>query len=102
MNTALSRATLILLILGLTASVGFSQSGPIVGTSGPLTAFRVCAFLGWAIRIRNDSDAAHTAIFAINNWADLRVVPPHSTVKAGYVLGSEIPSFRFAPNRPYR
>lgn len=101
MNTALlSRATLTFLILGLTASVCFSQSEPTVGTSGPLTAFRVCACLGWAIKIRNDSDTARTAIFAINNWADLKVVPPHSTVKAGYVLGSEIPSFRFAPNRP--
>jgi hypothetical protein len=89
---------LMLLLLGLTASSGFSQNEPKVGTSGPLTAFRVCAFLGWEIRIRNDSDTPYTAIFAINDWADLKTVPPHRTVRAGYVLGSEIPSFRFAPN----
>jgi hypothetical protein len=99
MNTVLFRAMLTLLILGLTASVGFSQSEPTVGTSGFLTAFRSCAWLGWEIKIRNDSDAPHTAIFAINDWADLKIVPPHKTIKAGYVLGSEIPSFRFAPNR---
>ncbi len=98
MNTvSLFRAPLTLLILGLSASIAFSQTDPTVGTSGPLTAFRTCAFLGWEIRIRNDSDAPHTAIFAINRWADLRVVPPHRTVTAGYVLGSEIPSFHFAP-----
>jgi hypothetical protein len=91
------RAMLTLLILSLTASIGFSQTEPTVGTSGPLTAFRTCAFLGWDIKIRNDSDAPYTAIFAINRWADLRVVPPHRTVNAGYVLGSEIPSFHFAP-----
>jgi hypothetical protein len=98
MNTvSLFRVPLTLLILGLTASIAFSQTQPTVGTSGPLTAFRACAFLGWEIKIRNDSDAPYTAIFAINRWADLRIVPPHRTVNAGYVLGSEIPSFHFAP-----
>jgi hypothetical protein len=94
----LFRAMLILLILGLTAPIGLSETGPTVGTTGPLTAFRACAFLGWNIKIRNDSDAPYTAIFAINRWADLRIVPPHRTVNAGYVLGREIPSFHFAPN----
>jgi hypothetical protein len=99
MNTVLLfRAMLTLLILGLTASIGFSQAEVTVGTSGPLTAFRTCAFLGWDIKIRNDSDAPYTAIFAINRWADLRIVPPHRTVNARYVLGSEIPSFHFAPH----
>jgi hypothetical protein len=94
----LSRAMLILLTLGLTASIGLSQTEPTVGTTGPLTAFRACAFLGWNIKIRNDSDVPYTAIFAINRWADLRIVPAHRTVNAGYVLGREIPSFHFAPN----
>jgi hypothetical protein len=94
----LFRATLTLLILGLTASIGFSETEPTVGTSGPLIAFRTCAFLGWDIKIRNDSDVPYTAIFAINRWADLRIIPPHRTVNAGYVLGSEIPSFHFAPS----
>jgi hypothetical protein len=99
MKTVLSfRAMLILLVLSLTASIGFSQTEPTVGTTGPLTAFRACAFLGWNIKIRNDSDVPYTAIFAINRWADLRIVPPHRTVNAGYVLGSEIPSFHFAPS----
>jgi hypothetical protein len=90
--------TLGLMVSGLTASAGFCDSDAAVGTSGPLIAFRVNAFLGWAIKIRNDSDKTYTAIYAINDRADLKIVPPHSTVKAGYVLGREIPSFRFAPN----
>lgn len=98
MNTLLLiRATLALLTLGLTASVGLCDSEVRVGTSGPVTAFRVNSCLGWAIKLRNDSNTTYTAIFAINGWADLRVVPPHRTVKAGYVLGREIPSFHFAP-----
>jgi hypothetical protein len=83
--------------LGLTASVGFCDSEATVGISGPLIAFRVNTFLGWAIKIRNDSDVTYRAIYAINDWANLRIVPPHSTVKAGCVLGREIPSFHFAP-----
>jgi hypothetical protein len=94
----LFRVTLGLLVLGLTASAGFCDSGAArVGSFGPLTAFRVNAFLGWAIKIRNDSDKTYKAIYSINDSADLKIVPPHSTVKAGYVLGREIPSFRFAP-----
>jgi hypothetical protein len=111
----LFRVALGLVILGLSPSVGLCHSegmvgtpGPLfwlglrrsettVGTSGPIRAFRVNAFLRWAIELRNDSDATYTVIYAINNWAGLRVVPPHSTVKAGCVLGREIPSFRFAP-----
>ncbi len=93
----LFRVTLGLMLMGLITSAGSAEAPIQVGTSGPLKAFRVNAFLGWAIKIRNDSDTARTAIFAINEWADLKVVPPHSTVKAGYVMGQEIPSFRFAP-----
>jgi hypothetical protein len=93
----LFRATLGLIALGLTPSVGLCSSEVTVGASGPLKALRVNAFLGWAIELRNDSDATYTAAYAINGWADLRSVPPHSTVKAGYVLGREIPSFYFAP-----
>jgi hypothetical protein len=92
----LFRVTLGLLGLGLTPSVGLCHSEVTVGTLGPLTAFRENACLGWAIKLRNNSDATYTAIYAINNWADLKVVPPHSTVKAGYLLGREIPSFHFA------
>ena len=98
MNTLLSiRATLALVALGLTASVGLCDSEVTVGTSGPLTAFRVNRCLGWVIELRNDSNTTYTAIYAINGWADLKVVPPHKTVKAGYMLGREIPSFHFAP-----
>jgi hypothetical protein len=98
MNTLLSiRVTLALLALGLTASVGLCDSQVTVGTSGPLTAFRVNCCLGWVIKLRNNSNTRYTAIFAINGWADLKVVPPHRTVNAGYVLGREIPRFHFAP-----
>lgn len=106
MKPLLFRGMLGLIVIGLTASAGFCGTetavgvpGPMitVGSSGPITAFRVHACLGWAIKLRNDSDETYTALYAINDWADLKVVPPHSTVKAGYVLGREIPSFRFAP-----
>jgi hypothetical protein len=95
----LLRVALTLTVFGLTASVGFSRSEVPVGTSGPLTAFRVKAPLGWAIQIRNNSDAKYTALYAINGRPALKVVPAHGAVKAGYVLGREIPSFKFAPKK---
>ena len=95
----LFRVTLGLVVLELTPTVGFCASDDVVGTFGPLTAYREQSGLGWKIKLRNDSDVNYTAIYAINGWADLKVVPPHGTVKAGYVLGREIPSFRFAPER---
>ena len=98
MRTILSlRLPLALIVLVLTASVGFSRSELLVGTSGSLKAFRVNAPLGWTIQIKNDSDAKQTALYAINGSPALKVVPAHGTVKAGYVLGREIPSFNFAP-----
>jgi hypothetical protein len=90
-----------LIAIGMTALAGCSHSDTMVGTSGPLTAFRTQAFLGWEIRIRNDSDVTYSALYEINLWAGLRHVPAHGTVKAGYVLGREIPSFSFA-NPPLR
>jgi hypothetical protein len=93
----LVRVALALIVFGLTACVGFSRSEVPVGTSGPLTAFRVTAPLGWAIQIRNDSDAKYTALYAINGRPALKIVPAHGIIKAGYVLGREIPSFNFAP-----
>jgi hypothetical protein len=74
----------------------------MIGTSGPLTAFRAQAFLGWETKIKNDSDAKYPALYAINGWADLKHVPAHGTVKAGYVLGQEIPIFYFADPPPRR
>src|ERR1700759_1184873 len=96
-TSLLLRGTLTFTLLGMSTPAGFCISDTTVGISGPLIAFRECACLGWAIKIRNDSDVTYTAVYAINDWADRRIVPPHSTVKAGYVLGREIPSFRFAP-----
>jgi hypothetical protein len=86
-----------LIAIGLIAFAGCSHSETTVGTSGPLTAFRVQAFLGWDIKIRNDSNAKHIAIYSINGEPNLKAVPAHGTIKAGYVLGREIPSFYFAP-----
>ncbi len=88
-----------LFAFGPAVAVGFSDSGVTVGASGPLIAFRVPAFLGWAIRIRNDSAQSESALYTINGWADLRAVPAHRTVRAGYVLGREIPTFRFASDK---
>ena len=93
----LLRVALTLVVFGLSACVGSSRSEVPVATSGPLTAFRVTAPLGWAFQIRNDSDAKYTALYAVNGWADLKVVPAHGTIRTGYVLGREIPSFNFAP-----
>jgi hypothetical protein len=93
----LLRVALALIVFELTACAGSSRSEVAVGTSGPLTAFRVKAPLGWAIQIRNDSDAKHTALYSINGRPALEVVPAHGTIKAGYVLGREIPAFNFAP-----
>ena len=91
------RSVLGLIVLGLTTSTGLCDSGTTVGKSGPVTAFRVKACLGWAIKLTNDSGTPYTAIYSINDWADLKVVPAHGTVRGGYVLGREIPTFRFAP-----
>jgi hypothetical protein len=87
-----------LVAFGLTACAGSTRPAVGVGTSGPLAAFRVEAPLGWAFQIRNDSDATRKALYSINGRPALKVVPAHGTVKAGYVLGSEIPTFDFAPS----
>jgi hypothetical protein len=85
-----------LIAICLAALAGCSQSETMIGSSGPLRAFRAQAFLGWEIKIKNDSDAKYPALYVINGSTDLRHVPAHGTVKAGYVLGREIPTFYFA------
>jgi len=85
-----------LIAIGLITLASCSQSETMIGTSGPLRAFRTQAFLGWEIKIRNDSDVTYPALYDINLWTGLKEVPAHGTVKAGYVLGREIPSFSFA------
>jgi hypothetical protein len=85
-----------LIAICLAALAGCSQSETMIGTSGPLTAFRIQAFLGWEIKIRNDSDVTYPALYDINFWTDLKHVPAHGTVKAGYVFGRELPTFYFA------
>jgi hypothetical protein len=94
---SLLRVTLALILFGLTACVGSHRSEVTVGTSGPLTASRVCAPLGWKFQIRNDSDTRYGALYAVNGRPALEFVPAHGTIKTGYVLGREIPSFKFAP-----
>jgi hypothetical protein len=99
MKTLLSlRMALALIVFGLTASVGFSRTPDVpVGTSGPLTAFRVKTLFGWAFQVRNDADTPYTALYAVNGAPGRKVVPAHHTVRAGYAFGREIPSFNFAP-----
>jgi hypothetical protein len=92
----LFRVAQLLIAIGLTALAGCSQSETMIGTSGPLTAFRAQAFLGWEIKIKNNSDAKYPALYAINGSTGLKHVPAHGTVKVGYVLGREVPSFYFA------
>ena len=97
MNAALSfRVVHRMFAIGLTALAGCSQSETMIGTSGPLRAFRTQAFLGWEIMIKNDADTKYPALYAINGWTDLKHVPAHGIVKAGYVFGREIPGFYFA------
>jgi hypothetical protein len=93
----LLRVALSLILLELTASISLGDSEVAVGSSGPVIAVRVNSFLGWTFKLRNDSDTAYTAVFAINGRPDLRAVPAHRTVKAGFVLGREVPTFHFAP-----
>src|SRR5215831_14652433 len=85
-----------LLAIGLTALASCSHSQTMIATSGPLTAFRAQAFLGWEIKIKNDSDTKYPALYEINGWAGLKHVPAHGTVEAGYVFGGETPIFYFA------
>jgi hypothetical protein len=94
---SLLRVALTLIIFGLAACAGSSRSGVPVATSGPLTAFRVTEPLGWAFQIRNDSDVNYRALFTVNGWAGLKVVPAHRTIKTWYILGREIPIFNFSP-----
>jgi hypothetical protein len=94
----LLRVALALIAFGLTACTGSTRPGVGVGTSGPLTAFRVEVPLGWSFQIRNDSDATRKALYSINGRPALKVVPAHGTIRAGYVLGREIPTFKFAPS----
>jgi hypothetical protein len=98
MNTPLSfRVAHRLLAIGLITLAGCcSRSETMIGTSGSLRAFRSEAFLGWEITIKNDADTKYPALYAINGWTGLQHVPAHGTVKAGYVLGREIPTFYFA------
>jgi hypothetical protein len=95
-SSQLFRVAQPLIAIGLTALAGCSQSETKIGTSGPLTASREQAFLGWEIKIRNNSDKTYPALYDINGSASLKHVPAHGSVKAGYVLGREIPSFDFA------
>jgi hypothetical protein len=97
MKTLLGRMALASVVFGLAGCVGSTRSGVAVGTSGPLTAFRAEAPLGWSFQIRNDSEVTHKALYSINGRPALKVVPARGTVKAGYVLGSETPTFNFAP-----
>jgi hypothetical protein len=91
-----TRVAQFLIAICLAALAGCSQSETMVGRSGPLKAFRTQAFLGWEIRIKNDSDVKYPALYDINGDANLMQVPAHGNIKAGYVLGREIPSFSFA------
>lgn len=68
-----------LIAIGLAVLAGCSQSETMIGTSGPLTAFRAQAFLGWEIKMNNDSNVRYPGLYAING---LRHVPAHGTVKA--------------------
>ena len=65
----------------------------MIKTSGPLTASREQAFLGWNIKIKNDFEVSHPALYAINGWVGRKEVSARGTVNAGYVFGREIPSF---------
>jgi hypothetical protein len=96
-NLLLLRVALPLIAFGLTACAGSARPGVGVGRSGPLTAFRVEAPLGWAFQIRNDSDISQKALYSVNGRPGLNVVPAHGSIKVGYVLGREIPTFNFAP-----
>ena len=65
--------------------------------SGGLTASleRVC--LGYWYRITTQGNVPVRALYSVDGYAELQTVPPGRSVHSRYVLGREIPIFRFAP-----
>src|SRR5258708_28165834 len=101
MRTILSlRLTLTLIVLGLNAAVGFCGTQVPVGTSGPLTAFRVKAPLGWAFQIRNDSAARESAHYAVHGRPALTFVPALDPLHYVTSLVPQFLRFQYAPTVP--
>ena len=83
-------------VLGLTSPVSFARSETTVGTAGPLIAIRTGVPLGWRIAILNPSDVNYWALYNLDGKVERKLLPPRKTTNVGYVLGREIPTFRFA------
>ena len=65
--------------------------------SGALTASLEKVHLGFWYRITNHGDVPVRALYSVDGYAELQTVPPGGSVHSRYVLGREIPIFRFAP-----
>jgi hypothetical protein len=65
--------------------------------SGGLTASLEKPPLGYWYRITNHGNVPVRALYSVDGYAELQTVPPGRSVHSRYVLGREIPIFRFAP-----
>ena len=92
---------LVLTLLSSCAMAGAAVAGTAtfeeMRMSGGLTASleRVC--LGYWYRITNQGNVPVRALYSVDGYAELQTVPPGRSVHSRYVLGREIPIFRFAP-----
>jgi len=90
------RAGLVMAVLGLSSPVSFARSQTTVGTAGPLIAIRTGVPLGWRIAVLNRSDVNYWVLYNLDGKVERKLLPPHKTTNVGYILGREIPTFRFA------
>jgi hypothetical protein len=90
------RVGLVMAVLGLTSPVSFARSKTTVGTAGPLIAIRTGIPLGWRFAVLNPSDVNYWVLFSLDGKVERKLLPPRKTTNVGYVLGREIPTFRFA------
>jgi hypothetical protein len=66
--------------------------------SGGLTASLEKVCLGYRYRITNHGNVPVRALYSVDGYAELQTVPPGRSVESRFVLGREIPIFRFAPS----
>ena len=90
---------LTLLLTWAMAGVALAGTGTFeeMRTSGALTASLDTAPLGFWYRITNHGTVPVRALYSVDGYAELQTIPPGRSVHSRYVLGREIPIFRFAP-----
>jgi hypothetical protein len=87
------KLVLTLLLTGAMAGAAVAGTGTFEG----LTASLERVHLGYWYRITNHGDVPVRALYSVDGYAELQTIPPGRSVHSRYVLGREIPIFRFAP-----